>query len=277
MIRRMIVAVVMFAWAIPLAAQIPPVRVSPYAEIKQRVGLTDISIVYHRPGVKGRVIWGQLQKYDEVWRAGANEPTLITWSDSVTVGSTKFGPGTYRLVVIPRKSGPWTVVFNSEVKNWGTVYDSTFDVARLSIPAADAPHEEWMSFAFGDLTATSATLTLRWEKVALSLPIMVNTGAKFAGAARTAYGNVLNTLMNQARFLMDNGDLAGATKAADQANAIEEGAGTLRLRAEILAKQGKYADAVKSAEKAIQTGKSRNPNFNTTALDAFIKEWKEKR
>lgn len=276
MIRRMIVAVVLFASAIPLAAQTPPVRVSPYAELKQRVGLSDFSVVYHRPGVKGRVIWGQLQKYDEVWRAGANEPTLITWSDSVTVAGAKFGPGTYRLVVIPRKSGPWTVVFNSEVKNWGTVYDSTYDVARLSIAAAEAPHEEWMSFSFGDLTATSATLTLRWEKVALSLPIVVNTAGKFAAAARNSYGTVLNTLMNQARFLMESGDLVGAAKAADQANAIEEGAGTLRLKAEILAKQGKYADAVKTAEKAIQAGKSRNPNFNTAALDAFIKDWKAK-
>ena len=276
MSRRILVALTFFALAVPLGAQVPPLRVSPYAEIKQRVGLTDIGIVYHRPGVKGRVIWGGLQKYNEVWRAGANEPTLITWSDSVTVSGTRFSPGTYRMVVIPRQDGPWTVVFNSEVKSWGTVYDSTYDVARIGVTPMEVPHEEWMSFAFTDLTAQSASLVLRWEKVGLPLQITVPTAGKYATLARSAYGAAIGTSMAQARYLMDNGSLADAEKAADQAGKIEEGAGTLRLKSEILARQGKYADAIKMAEKAIAVGKSANPRFVTTALDTFIKEWKEK-
>lgn len=277
MSRRILAVITLCLLTLPLVAQVPQVRISPYAEVKQRVGLTDFGITYHRPGVKGRVIWGELLKYDEVWRAGANEPTIITWSDTVTVAGTKLAPGSYRLVVIPRASGPWTVIFNSEVKNWGTVYDSTFDVSRIPVAPVAAPHEEWMSFTFGDLSAAGATLVLRWEKIAIPLPLQVNTAGKFATLARSAYGTVLGTLMAQARYLMDNdGSLADAAKIADQANAIEEGAGTLRLKAEIMAKQGKYADAAKTAEKAIQVGKSRNPNFNTTALDNFIKDWKEK-
>ncbi len=277
MSRHILAASTLCLLTLSLVAQVPPVRISPYAEVKQRVGLTDFGITYHRPGVKGREIWGKLLPYNEVWRAGANEPTIITWSDSVTVAGTKFAPGSYRFVVIPRASGPWTVVFNSEVKNWGTVYDSSYDMARIPVTPVTAPHEEWMSFTFTDLSAAGATLMLRWEKIAIPLPLQVNTAGKYATLARSAYGTVLGTLTAQARYLLENdGSLVDAAKIVDQANAIEEGAGTLRLKAEILAKQGKYADAVKTAEKAIQVGKSRNPNFNTTALDNFIKDWKEK-
>lgn len=277
MTHRLTTLVLGILLSMPMIAQVPTVRVSPYAEIKQRVGLTDISINYHRPGVKGRTIWGDLLKYGEVWRAGANEPTILTVTDSLIVAGKTLAPGSYRLAVIPAASGPWSFIFNSEVKNWGTVYDSTFDALRLPVAPAAAPHEEWMSFSFEDMTATSAVLVLRWEKIALRVPLTVNTAGKFAALARTATGNVLGTLMSHARFLLENGgDLAQAEKLADQANAMQEGAGTLRLKAEIQAKQGRFGEAVKTGEKAIEAGKKASPSFNATFLNTLIKEWKEK-
>lgn len=277
MIHRLTTLVLGMLLSVPLIAQVPAVRVSPYAEIKQRIGLTDVSITFHRPGVKGRVIWGDLQKYGEIWRAGANEPTILTTTDSVTVGGKTLAPGSYRLAVIPAASGAWTFIFNSEVKNWGTVYDSTYDVLRLPIAPTPAPHEEWMSFSFEDLAATSAVLVLHWEKVALRVPLSVNTAGKFAVLTRTANNTSLGTVMAHSRFLLENGgDLTQAEKLADQANAMQEGAGTLRLKAEIQAKQGKYGEAVKTMEKAIEVGKKANPNFNATFLNNFIKEWKDK-
>ncbi len=275
--NRLAILVLGIIVSLPLVAQVPAVRVSPYAEVKQRIGLTDVNVNYHRPGVKGRTIWGDLLKYGDVWRVGANEPTILTTSDSLVVGGKTIAPGSYRLAVIPASSGPWTFIFNSEVKNWGTVYDSTYDVLRLSVAPTAAPHEEWMSFGFDELTASSAVLVLRWEKVALRVPLTVNTAGKFAMLSRSATGTVLGTLMAHARFLLDNGgDLAQAEKLADQANAMQEGAGSLRLKAEIQGKQGKYANAVKTAEKAIQVGKASNPSFNPAALNTLIKEWKEK-
>ncbi|MCU0454177.1 MAG: DUF2911 domain-containing protein [Bacteroidetes bacterium] len=277
MTHRLTALVLGILLSMPLIAQVPVVRVSPYAEVKQRIGLTDVSITYHRPGVKGRTIWGDLQKYGEIWRAGANEPTILTTTDSLTVSGKTLPPGSYRLAVIPAASGNWSFIFNSEVKNWGTVYDSTYDLLRLSIPPTAAPHEEWMSFSFEDLTATSAVLVLHWEKVALRVPLSVNTAGKFAALTRTANSTSMGTVMAHSRFLLENGgDLGQAEKLADQANAMQEGAGTLRLKAEILAKQGKFSDAIKSAEKAIQVGKAANPNFNATFLNSLITEWKEK-
>jgi hypothetical protein len=277
MTHRLTVLVLGTMLSMPLVAQLPPVRVSPYAEVKQRIGASDVSITYHRPGVKGRTIWGGLQKFGEVWRAGANEPTILTTTDSLTVGGTMLAPGSYRLAVIPAASGDWTFIFNSEVKNWGTVYEPSYDVLRLPVTPAAAPHQEWMSFTFDDLTATSAVLVLHWEKVALRVPLSVNTAGKLAAQSRAAFNSYIGSLVSASRFLLENnGDLRQAEQLADQANSAQEGAGTLRLKAEIQAKQGKYGEAVRTAEKAIEAGRKANPNFNATFLNNLIKEWKEK-
>ncbi|OGU43508.1 MAG: hypothetical protein A2X68_13770 [Ignavibacteria bacterium GWC2_56_12] len=265
------------AIAVTAFAQVPQVRISQYAEAKQRVGLSDVTVTYHRPGVKGRVIWGELQKYDQVWRAGANEPTVVTFSDTVWVGNDKLNPGQYRLVVFPRKQGPWTIVFNSEVKNWGTMYDSTYDALHVSVAAASAPHEEWMSFSFTDLTGSSTTLVLRWEEVALNIPLRFNTSGKFAAAQRMMENGTWQSYNAYARYLIDyNGDMKDALKASEKAVGLMENAGTLRTKAEVLEKSGNAAEAIKTAERAIQVGKAANPNFNATALNDLIKGWKEK-
>ncbi|MGD0037182.1 MAG: DUF2911 domain-containing protein, partial [Bacteroidota bacterium] len=127
-------------------------QLSQAAKISQTVGLSEVSISYHRPGVKGREIWGNVVKYDEVWRAGANEPTLITFSDDVTIEGKKLKAGTYRFVVIPSKMGDWALIFNTEIKNWGTVYEAKYDSLRIMVKPEAGSHEEWMSFCFTDLT-----------------------------------------------------------------------------------------------------------------------------
>jgi hypothetical protein len=119
-------------------------RISPGAKVTQMVGLSEVTIYYHRPGVKGRTIWGPkgsdaLQKYGEVWRAGANEPTLFTFSDDVTIAGKRLRAGTYRFLTIPGEE--WTVIFNSEVANWGTVYEEKFDTLRFTVKPEAGPHE----------------------------------------------------------------------------------------------------------------------------------------
>jgi hypothetical protein len=137
-------------------------RISQGAKVSQIIGLSEVSISYHRPGVKGREIWGNLLKYDEVWRAGANEPTLFTFSDDVTIGGKKLSAGTYRFIVIPSKTGNWSLIFNSEVKNWGTVYEAKYDTLKIMVKPEEGPLEEWMSFSFTDLAPASARVVLAW-------------------------------------------------------------------------------------------------------------------
>src|SRR3982751_1127810 len=110
-----------------LAQQAKQPRVSPDQTLKQTVGLTDITITYSRPAVKGRQIWGALVPYDQVWRTGANDATTITFSDDVTINGKPLPKGTYSLHTIPGKE-QWTIIFNKTAKQWGSFnYDQAQD------------------------------------------------------------------------------------------------------------------------------------------------------
>ena len=102
--RAALALVALCATVHPAAAQGPPLTLpqpSPSASITQQIGLTDITIAYHRPAVNKREVWGKLVPYDQVWRAGANENTTITFSSDVTVGGQKIAAGSYGLHMIP--------------------------------------------------------------------------------------------------------------------------------------------------------------------------------
>ncbi|MBP1655590.1 MAG: hypothetical protein H6Q31_191 [Bacteroidetes bacterium] len=248
-------------------------RLSQGAKVSQFVGLSEVSVTYHRPGVKGRQIWGNVVKYNEAWRAGANEPTLLTLSDEVTIAGKKIGAGTYRLVVFPYQTGDWKFILNSEVKNWGSIYDPKFDTLTVAVKPEAGPHEEWMTFTFKDLTPTSARLELAWEKVRLSLPMEFNTLSKI----QASVGN-WQMLASAAKFAADNGMyLTEGLGWADRAIALEKNPRTLQVKAEVLAKMGKNADAIALGEEAVKLAKAKDPKANTGQLDALINEWKGKK
>ncbi|MEO8036412.1 MAG: DUF2911 domain-containing protein, partial [Acidobacteriota bacterium] len=128
----------------PPALKLP--RVSPNAELKQTVGLTDITITYSRPGVKGRAIWGAIVPWDQVWRTGANDATTIAFSDDVVVGGTKVPAGKYSLHTIPSQS-EWTIILNNTANQWGSFsYDPAKDAVRIKVTPEKAEFREWMSF-----------------------------------------------------------------------------------------------------------------------------------
>jgi hypothetical protein len=247
-------------------------RVSQGAMVRQVVGVSEITITYHRPGVKGRTIWGGLLPYDAIWRAGANEPTLITFSDPATVDGKSLKAGTYRLVVTP-KQGDWTIIFNSETKNWGTVYDSTYDVLRIPVKPATIPNQEWMMFSFTDLTPTSATVMLEWEKVRLAFKAEFNT----LGNIEAAVGD-WRLLNSAARFAMGQKGAEGkALEWVNRSIALEKNGSNVRTKAELLASQGKFAEAVTLGEDAISLTKAQNANANVSGLEKMVTEWKAKK
>lgn len=274
--KRMIVLVMMAALMAGAAdAQTVPrvPRVSPGAAVKQIVGLSEVSVSYHRPGVKGRVIWGNVVKYGEAWRAGANEPTLVTISDEAVVGGAKLAAGSYRLVVIPAAQGEWTVVFNSDVKNWGSIYDAKFDVLKVPVKPETGPHVEWMTFSFEDPGAATVNLVLAWEKVRLVVPLEFNTLAKVQGSLGT-----WQLLASAARFAADNGVyLTEAMSWADRSIALERNPRNLQVKAELLAKAGKTQEAIALAEEAVKLTKAKDPAANTAALDALLSGWKSRK
>ncbi len=253
-------------------------RVSPGARVTQIIGMSEVSIFYHRPGVKGREIWGKLLPYGQVWRAGANEPTMFTFSDPVRIAGKSLAAGTYRFVLIPEEK-EWTVAFNSEVRNWGTVYEEKYDTLRFTVTPQSGPHEEWLSYSFSELTPTSAIVTLAWEKVRIPFKIEFNTLVKLQASVGT--WQVLNAA---ARFALDNNlYLTEGLSWADRAVGMDKNANTLRTKAELLAKAGKKQDAIVAGEEALKLFKAMdqsrvNPMVKDqfAAFEKMVADWKSK-
>lgn len=245
--------------------------VSQGAKITQVIGLSQVTVTYHRPGVKGRQIWGGLLPYNEVWRVGANEPTLITFSDPVTINGQKLTAGTYRLLAIPGQSD-WTVIFNAETKNWGSIYDAKYDSLKVVVKPESNQHEEWLSFSFTDLTPSSAKLVIAWEKLKVGFTVEFNTLAKLE--SQVGDWRVLNQAARYAAT--EKVYTEQAMTWIDRSIALDRNAGNVRTKAELLAGQGKYKEAIALAEESIKLAKAQNPAANVTGTEQLINEWKKK-
>src|SRR5690348_3894495 len=131
---------------------------SPKARVEQRVGITDLSIDYSSPGVKGRKIWGEVVPYDKVWRAGANAPTKLTVSRDFAFGGTQVKAGAYSLFITPGKA-TWTVMLNTDLNASQDEHDAKKDVATISVkPGALAAPRERLRYAFDDTQDGGTTL-----------------------------------------------------------------------------------------------------------------------
>src|SRR5438067_4991742 len=187
--------------AVYASAQAPAVRLprpSQKATIMQTVGVTDITITYSRPGVKGRKIWGDapaaapansaatlddaskrakdapIVPYGHVWRTGANEATVFAVTDDVMINGQKLPAGTYSLHTIPGKD-EWTIIFNSDAGQWGSFsYDAKKDVLRVKAkPQWVADNQEWLMYSIPVVTPNSAQVLIRWEKAAVPFTVEV--------------------------------------------------------------------------------------------------------
>jgi hypothetical protein len=155
-------------------AQDQEVRASLKASVMQRIGVdTDITIVYSRPGVKGRKIWGGLVPYNEVWRAGANENTTFEVSKDVLINGQKLPAGKYGLHMLPGEK-EWTIIFSKDNSAWGSFsYKKDDDALRITVTPKEAPDQEWLSYGFENLAGTSATAYLWWEKLKVPFEVEV--------------------------------------------------------------------------------------------------------
>jgi hypothetical protein len=256
-------------------------RTSPKASAMQTVGLTDVTITYSRPGVKGRVIWGELVPYDKVWRTGANEATTITFSADVKVAGHPLKAGTYSLHTIPT-TGDWTVIFNTQADQWGSYsYNDSADALRIQVKPAAHEHTEWMQFGFTSLATERATIALDWEKVRVPFEIEVSTIEQALASARAAMASLAAdddmTAFRCANFAHTNG--VAATEArewVDKSIAIKETWLNLRLKADMMAKEGKIKEAIGFGERAIKAGKADGPPEEIAKIEKQVKEWKEK-
>jgi hypothetical protein len=229
---------------------------SPRAKAEQRVGVTDFSIEYSSPGVKGRQIWGGLVPHDELWRAGANAATKLTASRDFTFGGTAVPAGSYAYYAIPGPSS-WTVILNTNANAAGTAgYDEAKDVARVTVtPQPLTEPRERLAYHFDDATDDSVSLDLEWEKLRVRVPITVDTKAHVAASIDKALADAWRPHFASARYLLDSGgDLGEALRLIDTSIGIKPTWWNNWIRAQVLAKQGKKPDAVKAARRAAELG-----------------------
>lgn len=251
----------LIAFFLPFAAvaQVPgltPPDQSPAAVVSQELGLTNLSVSYHRPAVSGRQVWGALVPYDQVWRAGANENTVVTFSTPVTVNGTNVPAGTYGLHMIPTK-GDWTVIFSKESGAWGSFsYDPKEDAARVTVKPEAAPMQERLGYTFDEPTRDSVVLALRWEKVRVPLDIRIDLGrtvletykAQLRGLPRFGWQG-WNQAANWAAE--NNIDLDDALSWADRSISMNRNFANLRTKALVLAKKGDAPGAEKLLKEAL--------------------------
>ncbi len=144
------------------------------ARISQRIGITDITINYHRPLVNGRKVWDGLVPYGKVWRAGANINTTITFSDPVQIEGKPLDKGTYGLHMIPN-ADEWTIIFSKNSTSWGSfTYDEKEDALRVTVKPKAADMHNALTYDFDDLQKDSAVVELEWEKVAVPFKVSVD-------------------------------------------------------------------------------------------------------
>ena len=264
--RKTLLTFLIALTAIPAVAQVRTPRTSPSSTLIQTVGLTDITIKYSRPGVRGRAIWGALVPYDAVWRTGANEATTITFSDEVTVEGQKLAKGTYAFFTIPGRD-QWTLVFNKQGEQWGAfTHDATQDAARVQVKPMQAEFREWMQFEIPELTTDTAKVVLRWENVAVPFTVNTNTVAKTASALRNAMKPGWQLPYSAAAFAFDNKGAATDEEMnawLEQSLAVNQNVSNLWLKARILQRAGKRDEAVKAAELAIAAARPDQKDFIT--------------
>src|SRR5215469_14162509 len=262
--------------SLPASAQLQLPRPSPAAKVTQTVGLTEITVEYSSPSVKGRKIWGAVVPYGQVWRAGANQATKITFSKDVTVGSTSVPAGSYAFFVIPT-ANEWTLILNKDFNQNGTdKYKPELDAVRFTVQPKAIPHRERLAYLVADFTDDAASLDLEWEKLRASLPIKLGTQAQALANIKAATDGAWAPLNSAARYMLETvKDYDTGLQLVDKSIASKEHWFNLWTKAELLNAKGKRKEALTYAQKAKQLGeKTPQSFFLAEDVNKALKEWK---
>jgi len=227
------------------------------ASVAQRLGVTDITIGYHRPLVNGRKVFGGLVPYDQVWRAGANENTTIAFTDPVSVEGKPLAKGTYGLHMIPG-TDQWTVVFSKNSTSWGSfTYKRDEDALRVEVKPALSEMHEALTYDFDDVQPDSAAVTMRWDKLAVPFRVSVDQKeiamASLRDQLRGGMQYTWEGWAEAANYSLGNKvDLEQGLRWADESIRQEERYDTLMLKGQLLDGLGRSADAAPLKKRALE-------------------------
>lgn len=260
---------------------------SPSAEIEQRIGLTDINVLYSRPGVKGRTIWGELVKFDEVWRAGANKATMFSTSADIKIQGKELPKGDYSLFIIPAKEGDWTVIFNKETELWGAGdYKKEQDQLRVMAKMSKSPEMmERLEYRFMSVDEKSGQLVLDWENARLSMQIEADPSKQVMENINVAISeskeeDKWKIYRSAAAFARDNGSMTkeGLEWIKKSTELKADNWYSFWVYADLHALNKDYKSAILMAEKSMKIGqegaKADDSEFSyQSRIQADIDEW----
>lgn len=266
--KLLILFVVFFAFNGLNAQQINMPQASPAAVVSQKMGLTDVNIEYSRPSMRGRKIFGELVPYGEVWRAGANAATILTFSTEVKIEGKSIPAGSYALYAIPGKS-EWTVILSSNTKLWGAVgYSQEDDVLRVKVkPGKTSQRYETLEINFVDMTDTGASVAIKWENTRVKFrietevdPIVMAQIQELVIDQQPQNPGLYYQAANY--YFTNNKDMNLAYDWITKSVNDDPKYWTMHLKAKIELALGKKTEALESARKSMEMAKeAKNPDY----------------
>ena len=256
---------------------------SPKATVEQRVGLTDVSVEYSRPGVRGRTIFGDLVPFGKTWRTGANSNTKVTFSSDVSIDGQTLNAGSYGLYTVPNENS-WEIIFYSESDNSGVPrdWDDTKIVAKTSVEVYSMPmNVETFTITFDDVSSTSAVIGLLWEKTYVGIKFEVPTDKLVSEtidavmAASPEAGDYYNAAIY---YRQQELDIKKANEWMEKAMSLTENPAFWQLRQQslIYAKMGDTEKAIAVAEKSLELSKAAGNEAYVKMNTQSLAEWKTK-
>lgn len=279
--KKSVLLLFVMALTFSVSAQINTPAPSPAAKIEQTVGLTDVSISYSRPSMRGRTIFGDLVPYDKLWRTGANGYTLISFSNDVKIAGNDVKAGTYSVFTKPGKE-TWDVFFYTDTQGGGTPaeWDDAKVAAKATVPAIAMPDGviiESFTITIDDLTSNSANLGMMWENTYVAVNFKVPTDdSVMKDIDKALAGPSANDYYAAAVYYLSEGkDIAKAQTWMDKAMSMTETPRFWQLRQQslIYAKAGDKKAAIATAKKSLEGAKAAGNDDYVKMNTDSIKEW----
>lgn len=276
--KKLVIVAMMLMATATITAQVKTPAPSPESKIEQKVGLTDVTVTYSRPSMKGRTIFGNLVPYGKMWRTGANANTVITFSDDVKVGDKELKAGSYAIYTKPGEK-EWEVIFYNDTNNWGTPreWDEAKVAATVTAEVMPIPFDvETFAIDFNNLSNNGAHLELLWEKTYIAVPFTVPTLDKAVSSIEaTMAGPSANDYYGAAvYYLQENKDLDKAKEWIDTAiSKNPEAFWMYRQKSLIHAKMGDKKGAIAAAKTSKELAQKANNADYVKLNEDSLKEW----
>jgi hypothetical protein len=279
--KKLLLIMLAFTMSYAVNAQIQTPAPSPASKLEQKVGLTDVTIEYSRPAMRGRTIFGDLVPYGKVWRTGANARTKVTFSDDVTIGGKELKAGTYAIFTIPQET-KWEVVFYSEHQGSGAPQQLDESKVAARIMADVIPMDmdiQSFTITIDDITSSSAVIGILWERAYVAVPFNVPTDKAVTASIDAALaGPSANDYYNAAGYYLSEGkDAKKAKEWIDKAMSMFEKPAFWQLRQQSLIyaaagdKKGAIAIAKKSLAASEEAGNADYIKMNKDSLAEWQK------